>query len=179
MKRLIGLLVISVMSLLLFACGNDTTQTTTAIQTNTTTATQTNLTTAQTTSTNVTTTLNIESQIYKLLIEAEELSGMTDWNGLLISVGQDLNLPTSYKGVTITYSSREPSIVSNDGIVTLPDECWIESREQDGVTPIPNLNDNWPVVVDVLMTYLGHERTAKLMFIIAPEAGFTCDKYKG
>jgi hypothetical protein len=114
-----------------------------------------------------------------LLVEAEELSGMQSWNSKLITVSGDLNLPKSYRGVTITYSSRNEDIISNEGYVTLPGECWIESRNQDGVTPNPNLNDNWPIVVDVTLTYQDHVRSAKLMFIVTPAEGFTCDKYKG
>ncbi len=120
-----------------------------------------------------------ETEVYQLLIEAEELSGMNRYNGLLITESKDLELPTEYNGVLITYSSRDKSIISDEGVVTLPDSCWIESREQDGVTEVPNLNDNWPVVVDVTMEFMGQVRTAKLMFIVTPEAGFVCDKYLG
>jgi hypothetical protein len=120
-----------------------------------------------------------EKAIYQLLVDAENLSGMSKWNNIKITSNIDLELPMAYRGVTITYSSRNPEIISDLGIVTQPDECWIESRKQDGVTPVPHLNDDWPVVLDVLMTYQGQERTAKLMFVVAPAEGFTCDKYKG
>ena len=120
-----------------------------------------------------------ESEIYQLLINAEEMSGMKDYDGLIIRESGDLELPTSYQGVSISYSSRNPGIISDQGVVTLPDSCWIESRGQDGVTPFPNLNDNWPVVLDVMMEYMGQTRTAKLMFVVQPETGFTCDKYLG
>ena len=39
-----------------------------------------------------------------------------------------MGLPKEYNGVEITYKSRNPDIISDDGIVTLPGECWIESR---------------------------------------------------
>jgi hypothetical protein len=128
------------------------------------------------------TTLNAVEQerlVYRLLLEAEEMSGFIQYQDQVIRESGDLLLPTSYKGVVITYTSRMPEIISNQGIVTLPDECWIESRTQDGNTVIPNLNDNWPVIIDVLMTYQGQQRTAKLLLTVTPEAGFTCDKYKG
>ncbi len=129
-----------------------------------------------------TTTINTgpsESEIYQLLIETEKLSGMSNFNGVLISESLDLGLPTEYKGVIITYSSRNQDIINNQGIVTLPNSCWIESRKQDGITAVPNLNDNWPVVVDVTMEFMGQIRTAKLMFLVAPEIGFSCNKYLG
>lgn len=128
------------------------------------------------------TTLNAVEQerlVYRLLLEAEEMSGFIQYQDRVIRESGDLELPTSYKGVVISYTSRMPDIISNQGIVTLPDECWIESRTQDGNTVMPNLNDNWPVIIDVLMTYKGQQRTAKLLLIVTPEAGFTCDKYKG
>ena len=165
MKKIFYLLLLLIFGITLYACDDETT--TLSITTNTTSA---NLTTVSELS---------ESEIYQLLIEAEELSGMQSWNGKLISESGSLNLPSAYRGVTITYSSRNEDIISNDGYVTLPDECWIESRDQDGVTERPNLNDNWPIVVDVTMTYGNQTRTAKLMFIVAPAEGFTCDKYKG
>lgn len=120
-----------------------------------------------------------EAEVYQKLIEAEELSGMKDYDGILITESKDLGLPTEYNGVVITYSSRNSEIISDEGFVTLPDSCWIESREQDGTTPMPNLNDNWPIVIDVTMEYMGQVRTAKLMFIVAPAPGFSCDKYLG
>lgn len=122
-----------------------------------------------------------EKAIYKLLTDAENLSGMSEWNGRLITESGSLGLPTEYRGVTITYVSRSPEIISNQGIVTLPDTCWIESRDQQGTDngEFDHLNDNWPIVLDVTMSYQGQTRTAKLMFLIAPAAGFTCDKYQG
>jgi len=128
------------------------------------------------------TTLNAVEQerlVYRLLLEAEEMSGFIQLQDQVIRESGDLELPTSYKGVEITYSSRMPDIISDQGIVTLPNECWIESRTQNGNTVIPNLNDNWPVIIDVLMTFQGQQRTAKLLVIVTPEDGFTCDKYKG
>lgn len=187
MKKLFFLILTMTLGLFLYACDDETTSVPFSTNVATTTVAQTTIlesTTSQTTSPHTSdsvTTLSelSESEIYKLLVDAETLSGMQYWNGKLISVSGDLNLPTSYRGVTITYSSRNEDIISNDGYVTLPEECWIESRNQDGVTERPNLNDNWPIVVDVTMTYGNQERTAKLMFIVAPAQGFTCDKYKG
>lgn len=122
-----------------------------------------------------------EKEIYQLLTDAENLSGMSNWNGRLITESGSLDLPTEYKGVLITYSSRNPEIISDSGVVTLPDTCWIDSRDQQGSDndEFAHLNDNWPIVVDVTMTYKGQTRTAKLMFLIAPAEGFTCDKYLG
>lgn len=159
MKKFLALFLILFVVTMLAAC--DKTDTTTTSQTY------------------VTTTVDTEVEIYQLLIEAEELSGLTKWNAILISGNINLELPTAYKGVTFTYSSRVPEIINNLGIVTQPDTCWIESREQDGVTKMPGLNDNWPIVVDVTMEFEGNIRTAKLMFLIAPAEGFTCDKYLG
>lgn len=118
---------------------------------------------------------------YILLMEAEDLSGMAEKTKVVITEGGSLGLPTSYKGVSITYSSRVPEIISNDGVVSLPDTCWIESRDQQGLTrdDLVGLNDNWPVVIDVILSYNGQQRTAKLLFVVAPQAGYTCDKYLG
>ena len=118
---------------------------------------------------------------YILLMEAEDLSGMAEKTKVVVTQEGSLELPTSYKGVTITYSSRVPEIISNDGVVTLPDTCWIESRDQQGLTrdDLVGLNDNWPVVIDVILSYQGQQRTAKLLFVVAPQAGYTCDKYLG
>ncbi len=122
-----------------------------------------------------------EKAVYQLLVDAENLSGMSRYNNQIISANGDLALPKDYRGVTITYSSRHPEIISNDGIVTLPDTCWIESRNQQGqdTGQFDHLNDNWPVVLDVTLTFMGQVRTAKLMFVVAPAEGFTCDKYLG
>jgi len=92
-----------------------------------------------------------------------------------------LGLPTIYQGVTITYQSRNPEIISNIGVVTLPSSCWIESRDQQGLNPeqYRNLNDNWPVLLDVTLSFEGQQRTAKLLFVVAPREGFTCQKYLG
>lgn len=156
MKKIIGLMILFVCILPLFSCDKSSTVTT------------------------IDPTIE-EKDIYKLLTDAENLSGMSKWNGRLITESGSLDLPTAYKGVVITYSSRNPEIISNSGVVTLPDTCWIESRDQQGTDSdeFANLNDNWPIVVDVTMTYKGQTRTAKLMFLIAPNEGFTCDKYLG
>jgi hypothetical protein len=118
---------------------------------------------------------------YLLLMEAEDLSGMTEKTKVVISTGGSLNLPTLYKGVTITYTSRNEDIISNEGIVTLPNTCWIESRDQQGISQdeFEGLNDNWPVVLDVLLSLNGQTRSAKLLFVVAPAEGYTCDKYLG
>lgn len=120
-----------------------------------------------------------ERDAYLTLISAETLSGMNRYFGQIIRTDGDLALPFAYEGVSIVYSSRLPEIVSHTGVVTRPDSCWIHSRDQQGLIDYPNLNDNWPVVVDVTMTYLGQIRTAKLMFVVAPRDGYTCDKYLG
>ncbi|HHX80135.1 MAG TPA: hypothetical protein GX692_03620 [Acholeplasmataceae bacterium] len=120
-----------------------------------------------------------EDDIYALLVEAEDLSGMKTKTKTLITEAGDLGLPTEYKGVQITYKSRNPEIISDEGIVQLPDECWLESRDQKGEKVYEGLNDNWPVVIDVTLTYKGLTRTAKLLFTVAPKEGFSCDKYKG
>ncbi len=120
-------------------------------------------------------------QTFRLLMEAEDLSGMADKTKTVIRTAGSLGLPTSYQGVQITYSSRNKDIINDQGVVTLPTECWIESRDQQGVSrsQFNNLNDNWPVVVDVTLTYQGQTRTAKLLFVVAPIEGFTCNKYLG
>jgi hypothetical protein len=160
MRKVLDLIFLLIFSMTIVACDKETTTTTDV---------------------DITTTDQGGSEIdvYQLLIEAEELSGMKDYDGILITESKDLGLPTEYNGVVITYKSRNSEIISDEGVVTLPDSCWIESREQDGVTPMPNLNDNWPIVLDVTMEYMGQVRTAKLMFIVAPAPGFSCDKYLG
>lgn len=120
-----------------------------------------------------------EEDIFRLLMEAEDLSGMKSKTNSVISESGNLNLPTTYKGVTIIYKSRNAAIISDEGVVTLPDECWIESRDQQGIEVFENLNDNWPVVIDVTLSYKGQTRKAKLLFVVAPSPGFTCDKYQG
>jgi len=118
---------------------------------------------------------------FRLLIEAEDLSGMSDATKVVIRSSGSLNLPKEYQGVQIIYSSRNKDVIDDDGIVTLPNECWIESRDQQGVAKdeFKNLNDNWPIIVDVTLTYEGQVRTAKLLFVVAPAEGFTCNKYLG
>ncbi|PKK99595.1 MAG: hypothetical protein CVV57_00665 [Tenericutes bacterium HGW-Tenericutes-2] len=118
---------------------------------------------------------------FRLLMEAEDLSGMANKTSAVIREAGSLGLPTSYQGVQISYQSRNVNIIDNTGNVTLPTECWIESRDQQGVSKsqFNNLNDNWPVVVDVILTYQGQTRTAKLLFVVAPQEGFTCNKYLG
>ncbi|HBT59649.1 MAG TPA: hypothetical protein DEA45_02370 [Acholeplasmataceae bacterium] len=117
--------------------------------------------------------------IYQKLVQAETLSGMSAKMGTVIRADGSLGLPTSYEGVTFTYTSRNPEIISNDGVVTQPNQCWIESRDQQGETTFENLNDNWPVVIDVVLTYENQSRNAKLLFVVAPRTGYTCDKYLG
>jgi len=121
----------------------------------------------------------IVDNTYRLLMEAEDLSGMTEKTQAIITQAGSLGLPTSYQGVTITYRSRNEEIISNSGVVTLPTTCWIESRDQQGDEVFENLNDNWPVVVDVTLSLNGQTRTAKLLFVVAPAIGFTCNKYLG
>ena len=118
---------------------------------------------------------------YMLLMEAEDLSGIAVKTKVVITQDGSLGLPTEYKGVTITYSSRNTDVISDQGVVTQPNECWIESRDQQGndTDEFDNLNDNWPIVLDVLFTYNGQTRTAKLLFVVAPRDGFTCNKYLG
>lgn len=118
---------------------------------------------------------------YLLLIEAEDLSGMSAKTKTVITADGSLDLPTLYKGVSITYDSRNEDIISNTGVVTRPNTCWIESRDQQGIPreDLVGLNDNWPVVLDVTLTLNGQTRTAKLLFVVAPREGFTCNNYKG
>ena len=120
--------------------------------------------------------------IYLLLMDAEDLSGMQDQTApYVLTAADQLSWPSSYQGVTITYLSRSPEIIANDGTITHPNECWIESRDQQGeiVESFIGLNDNWPVVIDVILTYQGQTRTAKLLYVVAPSEGYTCDKYLG
>jgi hypothetical protein len=118
---------------------------------------------------------------YQLLMDAEDLSGMADKTKSVIRENGSLGLPTSYQGVTITYSSRNKDVISDEGVVIRPNECWIESRDQQGLNPedYADLNNDWPIVVDVTFTYEGFTRTAKLLFVVAPSDGFTCNKYLG
>ncbi|MDY0209934.1 MAG: hypothetical protein RBQ91_00820 [Acholeplasma sp.] len=119
--------------------------------------------------------------VYQKLVLAETLSGMADMTKTVIRVSGNLGLPTEYDGVTITYTSRMPNIIDNNGIVTLPTTCWIESRNQQGgiEEAFIGLNDNWPVVLDVVLTFENQTRTAKLLFVVAPQEGYSCNKYLG
>lgn len=122
-----------------------------------------------------------EQNIFSLLMEAEDLSGMAEKTKAVIEQDGSLGLPTEYKGVQISYKSRNPEIITNDGVVTMPSVCWIESRDQQGEHPedFIGLNDNWPVVLDVTLEFLGQTRTARLLFVVTPRDGFTCEKYLG
>ena len=130
-----------------------------------------------------TTTLTVlnEKAVYQLLVDAENLSGMSKWNGILVTEAGSLGLPSGYKGVQITYSSRNKDIISDEGVVTLPDTCWIDSRNQAGqdTGEFDHLNDNWPVVIDVRLAYGTQIRTAKLLIVVVPAEGFACDNYLG
>lgn len=170
MKKLFAIALVSLVFLFLAGCDS-----TTAPTTSTTTSTDSSVSTST-----VTTALD-EKAVYQLLVDAENLSGMSQWNGLLVTEAGSLGLPTSYKGVQITYSSRDKDIISDAGVVTLPDTCWIDSRDQAGqdTGEFDHLNDNWPVVLDVRLTYGTQVRTAKLLIVVAPGEGFTCDKYLG
>jgi hypothetical protein len=121
----------------------------------------------------------IPIDVFRLLMEAEDLSGMADKTKTVITEAGSLNLPFEYHGVEISYRSRNPLIISDLGVVTLPTECWIESRDQQGNAVFKSLNDNWPIVLDVTLTYQGQTRTTKLLFVVAPQVGFTCNKYLG
>lgn len=121
----------------------------------------------------------VKDDVYQLLVDAEDLSGMTEKTKVLITANGSLGLPTSYQGVVISYHSRNADIISDEGVVTQPNSCWIESRNQQGTNIYENLNDNWPIIVDVTFTLEGQTRTAKLLFVVAPSEGFTCDKYLG
>ena len=68
-----------------------------------------------------------EEDIYALLMEAEDLSGMKAKMGTVISEDGDLGLPKEYNGVEITYKSRNPDIISDDGIVTLPENVGLKA----------------------------------------------------
>ena len=123
----------------------------------------------------------VKDDIYQLLVDAEDLSGMADKTKVIITTDGSLELPTSYQGVVISYHSRNTDIISDEGVVIRPNSCWIESRDQQGTDndEFDNLNDNWPVIVDVTFTLEGQTRTAKLLFVVAPRENFTCDKYLG
>lgn len=152
MKKLFGFMMLLIFGLLLVGCQNETPEEEIIID-----------------------------NTYLLLIEAEDLSGMASKTKTVITVDGSLNLPTLYKGVSISYDSRNEDIISNDGVVTRPNTCWIESRDQQGIpqAELVGLNDNWPVVLDVTLTLNGQTRTAKLLFVVAPTDGFTCNNYKG
>ena len=152
-KKIILSLLLMIVSLLLIACQDDNEDTEDVIVDNT----------------------------YLLLMEAEDLSGMADKTKVVITANGSLMLPTTYKGVSITYDSRNEEIISNEGVVTQPSTCWIESRDQQGIPKdeFEGLNDNWPVVLDVLLSFNGQTRNSKLLFVVAPASGYTCDKYLG
>ncbi|MDD3999797.1 MAG: hypothetical protein PHX62_02740 [Bacilli bacterium] len=120
-------------------------------------------------------------ETFELLMQAEELSGMKAKTNTTITEAGSLGLPTEYKGVAISYKSRSPEIITDQGVVILPEECWIESRDQKGQVneEFKDINNDWPVVLDVTLSYNGQTRSAKLLFVVAPVEGFTCDKYLG
>lgn len=153
MKKLFGLMMLLTFGLLLVGCHSDTPDEEDVVIDNT----------------------------YLLLIEAEDLSGMASKTKTVITADGSLNLPVLYKGVSITYDSRNETIINDEGVVSRPNTCWIESRDQQGISKedLVGLNDNWPVVLDVTLTLNGQTRTAKLLFVVAPREGFTCNNYKG
>lgn len=120
-------------------------------------------------------------EIYQKLVEAEERSGLINFNSRVIQENQDLNLPKAYNGVTFEYSSRNKAIISDEGIVTQPMTWWLQSRNQQGevIEAFSELNKNWPIVIDVLMTYENQQRRAKILIIVAPHKDAVAPEYKG
>lgn len=122
-----------------------------------------------------------EKEVYKILAEAEEISGLTSFNSRLITENGSLGLPTEYNGVTFSYSSRSKDIISDDGVVTQPMTWWLQSRNQQGevVDKFTDLNKNWPVVIDVVMKYENQVRNAKILILVAPHKDAVAPEYKG
>ncbi len=95
-------------------------------------------------------------------------------------VTSDLDLPSEYKGVKITWEATNfPEIIKPDGTVNRPSECWIESRDQQGKVKFNDINYDWPVVLEATFEYEGVKDTHKLLVLVRPIEGFTCNKYKG
>ena len=95
-------------------------------------------------------------------------------------VTNDLDLPTSYNGVVITWEAKNyPDIIDSDGTLHRPTECWLDSRDQQGEVKYPNINYNWPVILEATFEYQGRTDTHKLLVLVKPMDGFTCDKYLG
>lgn len=119
--------------------------------------------------------------VYQTLVEAEERSGLTNFNSRVIVENQNLNLPKTYNGVTFSYSSRNKDIISDEGDVVQPSTWWMQSRNQQGevVEAFSELNKNWPIVIDVVMTYKDQERKAKILIIVAPHKDAVAPEYKG
>lgn len=104
-----------------------------------------------------------------------------DYGGLKTGniIENDVTLPTFYKDVTITWKSSNPEIIDNTGSVVRPNECWVESRDQQGQQVFEGLNDLWPVILTGTYTYKGLEDTHKIIVRVKPADGYTCNKYKG
>lgn len=124
-----------------------------------------------------------DSEAYQKLVYAEDFSGLHELVApKIITKDGPLNLPTEFEGVKISYKPRPVQgiqIIDENGVVTRPDTCWIQSKDQQGVKDFPNLNDNWPVVIDVTYEYKSETKKGKLLMIVAPKEGFTCNKYLG
>lgn len=122
-----------------------------------------------------------EREIYQTLVRAEEISGLTGFNNKIINKDGSLGLPTEYEGVKFEYSSRNKDIISDDGVVTQPMTWWLQSRNQQGevVEEFSGLNKNWPIVIDVKMTYENQVRKAKLLIIVVPHPDAVAPDYLG
>lgn len=112
----------------------------------------------------------IQEAIYMVNYPAKQGQLITD----------NLALPTSYNGVSITWETiNYPEIISSTGVVTRPNTCWIDSRDQQGVVKFPKINNDWPVVLQATFAYQGMTDIHKLLVVVKPIDGFTCDKYLG
>lgn len=122
-----------------------------------------------------------EREFYQTLVRAEEISGLTGFNNKIVDEEGSLGLPTEYEGVKFTYSSRIKEVISDDGVVTQPMTWWLQSRNQQGevVEEFSGLNKNWPVVIDVKMTYENQVRQAKLLIIVVPHRDAVAPDYLG
>lgn len=122
-----------------------------------------------------------ERENYQMLVEAEERSGLLNFNNTIVTENKDLNLPKEYKGVTFNYASRNKNVISDEGVVTQPNTWWLQSRNQQGevIEEFLELNKNWPIVIDVTMTYENQVRKAKILIIVVPHDDAVAPEYKG
>lgn len=117
--------------------------------------------------------------VYAKLKQAEELCGILKYQNKIISSSGQLDIPTEYEGVTISYKSLNEDIISSTGYVTQPTTQWIHSRDQQGEIVFDGLNDVHPVGIWVTFTYKGETRTAKLIIRVRPIEGAELPPYLG